>query len=141
LFIGLRGIGTLRRQRQLARQQVGFEWAITKIKSFKPDKPGSMQAHAAMIRDKLLLKGFKITDFPPFLMTVLDKMQNHVVENPKAVVETPNAVVVVESPKADAPSASASSAPEASCGAAAPAEVSAASASSGPMQAQVGSSV
>jgi hypothetical protein len=133
LFIGLRGIGTLRRQRQLARQQVGFEWAITKIKSFKPDKPGSMQAHAAMIRDKLLLKGFKITDFPPFLMTVLDKMQNH-------VVETPNAVVVVESPKADAPSASASSAPEASCGAAAPAEVSAASASSGPMQAEAGSS-
>jgi hypothetical protein len=63
-----RGMFSLRKSRPTARALVGYEWALTKVKTFEPTEDCDLQAHATSIEDKLKGKGFKVSMLPPHLL-------------------------------------------------------------------------
>jgi hypothetical protein len=67
-------LSRLRRERHASRRAIGYEWAVTCVRGFKPTVQNDIQLMGADISKKLSLKGLKLEDMPPTLRNTVQRM-------------------------------------------------------------------
>ena len=70
-------LSRLRRERYAGRRAIGYEWAVTSVRGFKPTVPEDIQKMGADISSKLSLKGLKLEDMPPTLRNTVQRMLDY----------------------------------------------------------------